>query len=406
MPAFSYIAIDEQGRTKRGVVQADAARQARAGLRSAGLVPVELSVVEAEAGLRRPGRLFSRRRISATELTLLTRRLAMLLEAGLTLEQGLDALVDQCDSDTSRRILVAVRSEVLAGHSLGAALDPYPSSFPELYRALVRTGELSGDLTPVMSRLADYLERREQARQSVGLALLYPVIVALVGLLIVGGLLGYVVPQVVEVFERHHQSLPLLTRVMLSVSELLRDHVLAIAVAFCAAALAARGAYSREEIRVKWQALLLKVPFLGVLLQGIDSARFASALAILIDSGAPLVQALTGGARILHVLPLRRAVEEASALVREGSSLHRALGSSGLFPPMFLHLVASGEATGRLAHMFAQAAKQQDMENEARLRLWVGLLEPALVIVMGLVVLLVVLAILLPIIEVNQLVRP
>ncbi len=406
MPAFSYVAVDDQGRTKRGVVQADAARQARAGLRSAGLVPVELSVVEAEAGLRRSGSVFSRRRISTAELVLLTRRFAMLLEAGLTLEQCLDALVDQCEGDVSRRILVAVRSEVLAGHSLAAALDAYPSSFPELYRALVRTGEVSGDLALVMSRLADYLERRQQARQSAGLALLYPVIVAAVGLLIVAGLLAYVVPQVVEVFQRNHQSLPWLTRAMLWASEFLRGNIIAIGIVAAGFAAAARAAYAREALRMKWQRLVLRLPVVGALAQGLDTARLASALAILVGSGVPLVQALAGAARIVAALPLRRAIEQASASVREGTSLHRALGSTRLFPPIFVHLVASGEATGRLAAMLGQAAKQQEMENEARLQLWMGLLEPALIVAMGLVVLLVVLAILLPIIEVNHLIRP
>ena len=406
MPAFAYIAVDQQGRTRRGVVEADAPRQARAGLRNAGLVPVEVSAVTAEAAVRGSRPAFGRRRMAAAEVALVTRRFAMLLEAGLTVEGSLGALIDQAESYTARHILVAVRSEVLSGHSLASALDAYPSSFPELYRALVRTGELSGELGPVMSRLADYLERRQQMKQGAALALLYPLVVAVVGLFIVAGLLVYVVPQVVEVFQHSHQALPWLTRAILWLSEAIRGNLLVLAVVLGAAVLGLRAAYAREAVRIRWQRILLGLPVLGPLVQGLEAARLASALAILVGSGVPLVQALAGGARVLHSLPLRRAVEEASESVREGASLHRSLGARQLFPPIFIHLVASGEATGRLAHMLGQAARQQEVENETRLRIWMGLLEPALILAMGLVVLLVVLAILLPIIEVNQLVKP
>jgi general secretion pathway protein F len=406
MPAFSYVAIDQQGRTKRGVVQADAARQARAGLREAGLLPMEISIIQAEAGLRRTGKLFSGQRISRTELALITRRFAMLLQAGLTVEQGMDALVDQSERDTTRRVLVGVRSEVLAGHPFAAALDLYPASFPALYRALIRTGEASGDLAGVVSRLADYLERRQQLKQSTALALLYPLIVATVALLIVMGLLGYVVPQVVEVFQRSHQALPFLTRAMLAVSDLVRGHFIGIVITAAAGVYLARLAYSRDRLRAKWQAFMLRIPVLGSLIRGIETARLASGLAILVASGVPLVQALSGATRLLYALPFRRAVEHATEAVREGASLQRALASSKIFPPIFIHLVGSGEATGRLGEMLDQAAKHQEAENEARIRLWTGILEPVLILAMGVVVLLVVLAILLPIIEVNDLIRP
>ena len=406
MPAFSYVAVDAEGRTKRGVVEAEAPRQARAGLRSAGLVPLELAAIDAEAAGPGPGGwLGRRRRLSGAELALVTRRFAMLLEAGLTVGQCLDALIEQAQDETSGRILAAVRAEVLSGHSLAAALERHPSSFPDLYRALVGTGEQSGELANVMTRLADYLESRQSLRQSTGLALLYPAIVATVALLIVFGLLTYVVPQVVQVFQQSRQALPLLTQAMLWMSDALARNMIVLAIAIAAAALALRAAWAREAIRAKWQARLLRLPLIGPLRLGADTARLASTLAILVASGVPLLQALLAGARILRNVPLRHAVEEAAQRVREGSSLHRALGSRKLFPPIFIHLVSSGEASGRLAHMLSQAAKQQETEIEARLRLLTGILEPALIVAMGTVVLLVVLAILLPIIEMNQLVR-
>ena len=407
MPAYSYVAVDAQGRTRRGVLEAEAPRQARADLRSAGMVPLELATLGPEAvpapsGAPWRGR---RRRLGSTELALVTRRLALLLEAGLTVEQCLDALVEQAQDEASGRILGAVRAEVLSGQSLAAALEHFPGSFPDIYRALVGTGEESGDLPGVMSRLADYLESRRSMSQHAGLALLYPAIVASVALAIVIGLLTYVVPQVVEVFQNSRQELPFLTRALLWVSGALQGNLLAVAVTIIALIAALRVAWSREAWRARWQARFLRMPVIGPLLLGIGTARVASTLAILVGGGVPLLQSLAASARVVRSLPLRDAVEEAARLVREGSPLHRALDRPKIFPPIFIHLVASGESSGRLAHMLAQAARHQEMENEHRMRLLTGILEPAIIVAMGIVVLLVVLAILMPIIEMNQLVR-
>jgi len=298
-----------------------------------------------------------------------------------------------------------VRAEVLSGHSLAAALERFPGSFPEIYRALISTGEQSGDLASVMSRLADYLESRRAVSQHAGLALLYPAIVASVALAIVLGLLTYVVPQVVEVFQNSRQELPFLTRALLWLSGALQGNLLAIAAAAAALIAGLRFAWSRDAWRGRWQGLLLRMPGIGPLLLGTGTARVASTLAILVGAGVPLLQALAASAKVVRSLPLRGAVEDAARLVREGSPLHRALDSRKVFPRIFIHLVASGESSGRLAHMLAQAARHQEMENEHRMRLLTGILEPAIIVAMGIVVLLVVLAILMPIIEMNQLVR-
>ena len=409
MPAYSYVAVDAEGRTRRGVVEAEAPRQARANLRGEGLIPMELSAVEPEAAAASQGGRWrwgrGHQRLGGAALALITRRFALLLEAGLTVEQCFDALIQQAQDEASTRILSAVRGEVLAGHSLADALERFPGSFPDIYRALVGTGEQSGDLAGVMSRLADYLESRRAVSQHAGLALLYPAIVASVALAIVIGLLTYVVPQVVEVFQNSRQELPFLTRALLWLSGALQGNLLAIAIAAAALIAALRFAWSREAWRARWQARLLRVPGIGPLLLGIGTARVASTLAILVGAGVPLLQALAASAKVVGSLPLRGAVEEAARLVREGSPLHRALESRKVFPPIFIHLVASGESSGRLAHMLAQAAKHQEMENEHRVRLLTGILEPAIIVAMGIVVLLVVLAILMPIIEMNQLVR-
>jgi general secretion pathway protein F len=406
MPAFSYTAVDAEGRTRRGIVEAEAPRQARADLRSEGLVPLELAPVDAETPTAGAARWFGRRhRLGAGEVALLTRRLALLLEAGLTVEQSLSALIEQAETDETRRILAAVRAEVMSGHSLSTALERYPSSFPDIYRALVSTGEHSGELSAVMTRLADYLEAREAVRQSAGLALLYPAIVAVVALLIVAGLLTYVVPQVVQVFEQSRQALPLLTRVMLATSGFLRGNSVYIGLALVGLGFLLRAAYARETVRARWHTFVLRLPVLGKLAQGADTARLASTLAILVGSGVPLLQALVAGARVTRSLPLRQAVEDAAQQVREGTSLHRALARRKLFPAIFIHLVASGEASGRLAHMLNQAARQQEAENAARIGVLTRIFEPAVIVALGLLVLLVVLAILLPIIEMNALVR-
>lgn len=406
MPAFSYVAVDADGRTRRGVVEAEAPRQARAGLRSAGLVPIEVAAVDAEAAAPGTRQFFARARmrLGAIELALLTRRFAMLLEAGLTVEQCLDALIEQAHGDASRRILAAVRAEVLAGQSLAAALERYPSSFPETYRALVRAGEHSSELATVMASLADYLERRQATRQSAGLALLYPAIVAAVALCIVLGLLAYVVPQVVEVYAHSRQTLPLLTRMLLWASEALQGKLLYSAAFIVVLAAVARFAYRRAALRKRWHARLLRLPLFGPLLLGLDTARLASSLSVLTAGGVPLMHALAAGARVVKNLALRDAVEQARERIREGTSLHRALAASRLFPVILIHLVASGEASGRLAHMLAQGSRQQEVENDARIRLLTGVLEPALIVAVGALVLLIVVAILLPIIEMNQLV--
>jgi general secretion pathway protein F len=256
-----------------------------------------------------------------------------------------------------------------------------------------------------MLRLADYLEERQAMRQNAGLALIYPAIVAVVALAIVVGLLTYVVPQVVQVFQNSRQALPFLTRALVWMSDFLRGKLLLLGVAAVLGAAYIRMAWTRESIRERWQAKLLRVPVLGPLLQCTDTARLASTLAILVGSGVPLLHALAAGAKVLALIPLRRGVEEAVRLVREGSSLHRALASRKLFPAIFIHLVSSGEASGRLAHMLSQAARQQEIESEMRVRMLTGVLEPAIIVTMGIVVLLIVLAILLPIIEMNALVR-
>jgi len=401
MEAYRYAALDAAGHKVSGIVQADSARQARAALRAQGLLPAEVSTLK--EGER--GRQLWNKGISAAQLSLLTRQLATLLAAGLTLEQALAALIEEADEPLTREVLAGVKSEVMAGLSLAGALTSHAKSFPEFYRALVRGGEESGALPMILQHLADYLDASQALRQKTALALLYPVLVSVVAIMIVTGLLVYVVPQVVQVFAQSRQSLPLMTRGLIALSGFLRAAWPYLLVLGIGAAALIRGILRREAWRLRWDSALLRLPGLGILLRGVNTARFASTLAILAGGGVPLLPALASAARSLGNSAMRNAVEAAAVAVREGTTLSRALGASGLFPPLLIHLIASGEASGKLEDMLNRAAKLETQALERRLAVFLTLLEPLMILVMGAIVLMIVLAILLPIIEINQLVH-
>ena len=401
MEGFQYQALDAAGRMVSGVVQADTARQARVQLRAQGLLPSVVDQVRA----RERARQGWARGISPAGLSLVTRQMAILLASGLTMEQSLNALIEEAAEPMTREVLAGVKTEVTAGSSLAGALGAYEKSFPDFYQALVHGGEESGALPTVLQHLADYLDARQALRQKTSLALLYPVLVTGVAVMIGTGLLIYVVPQVVQVFQQSRQSLPLLTRALIGLSDFLRaawPYLAAIAAgAVAAARLALRGAAARR----RWHLLLLRTPWLGALIRGVNTSRFASTLAILVGGGVPLLAALDSGARVMTNMVMREAVERAIERVREGASLARALGETRAFPPLLVHLVASGEASGKLEQMLERAARLETQALERRLAVFLTLLEPVMILLMGGMVLMIVLAILLPIIEINQLVR-
>jgi len=401
MEAFRYEALDAAGRTVSGIVQADTARQARAQLRAQGLHPSALDLVRARERARQPWT----RGISSDELSLATRQLATLLASGLTLEQSLTALVDEASAPMTREVLGGIKAEITAGLSLAGAMGAYDRSFPDFYRALVHGGEESGALPTVLQHLADYLDARQALKQKTTLALLYPVLVTLVAISIVAGLLVFVVPQIVQVFQQSRQSLPVLTRALIVLSDFLRAAWPYLAVGAAGAVTAVRLALRRDGPRRRWDAMLLGAPWLGQLVRGVNTSRFASTLAILVGGGVPLLSALGSGARVMSNRVMREAVEGAIERVREGESLARSLGATHVFPPLMVHLVASGEVSGKLEQMLARAAQLETQALERRLATFLTLLEPVMILVMGGVVLLIVLAILLPIIEINQLVR-
>lgn len=403
MAGYRFDAVDAAGRRASGVLEADGPRQARAQLRERGLVPVSVETL-AEAGAEATGRRRGQR-LSSTDLALVTRQLATLLGAGLTIEETLSTCIEQSESAAAQRVLAGVRGEVRAGASLARALAGWPGVFSELYRTMVAAGEESGRLAGVLERLADYIESRDALRRRVVAAFIYPVLVTLVSVLVVTGLLTWVVPQVVSVFENSGQRLPVLTAAMIGLSGFLRDYGLGLLLLAGLGLFLFRLALREETARLAWHRLLLRLPVLGRVIRALDTARLASTLAILAGSGVPLLNALRAAAGVVGNLPMRHAVEDIHKRVREGGSLAGAIAHTRRFPPMMSHLVASGEASGRLDAMLDRIAEQQTRELDSRVMTLTALLEPALILIMGGVVLTIVLAILLPIFEMNQLLR-
>ncbi len=400
MAAFQYRAIDTEGRNLTGIVEADSARAARTQLRERGLFPIEV----AATGSRKHG-IGAAKKLRESELVLLTRQWAALLTSGLTVQQALSALADQAERDAMRQVLAGVRSEILAGYSLRAALDRFAASFPMIYRASVAAGEKSGELAKVMNQLADYMERRDELRRKTLQALIYPTIVAAVALLVVTGLLTYVVPQVVSVFASSKQALPWLTRTLMGVSAFLREWGWVLVILIVGGIAGFRYSLREDAVRRRWDAWLLGLPLIGRHLRTLDTTRFASTLAILVGSGVPLLSALDAGRQVVVRLPLQDAISTASDRVREGMSLSRSLATTRRFPPLLIHMISSGEATGQLDQMLERAARLQQGELETRTAVLTSLLEPLLLLGMGGMVLIIVLAVMQPIIEINTLMK-
>ena len=406
MPAFRYEAVDPVGATRKGVVNADSARAARTDLRAQGLVPLVVDAITTQ--LDDAGQ--TRRRgfgdhLSTNELALFTRQLASLLEASLPLEQAFSALLEQAERPYLRDLVASIRSEVMGGASLSDALSRHPRDFADIYRALVASGEQIGQLSRVLSRLADYIERRNALVQKVKLAFTYPAIVTVVAFAIVIFLLTYVVPQIVSVFANTKQKLPFLTIAMLAISDFVRNYGWIVALIAIIAWFVWRNALKNPQVKMRWHRWLLTAPLYGKFERSLNTARFASTLAITTGSGVPILRALQTSRDTLSNVAMREQVEDATASVREGVGLARALSAHKHFPPMLIHMIRAGEVTGELPAMLERASNAQEQDLERRALTIAGLLEPALILAMGVVVLLIVLAVLMPIIEINQLVR-
>ena len=405
MPAYRYEAADAAGRADRGVIEADSPKQARAQLRARGLTPIIVDPLAGAGLAKRSGSSAFVRRLSTQEQALFTRQLASLIVSGLPLDEALGALADQAERQYVHELLAGIRAEVMGGSSLSVALAQHPKDFPDIYRALVSAGEHSGHLGMVLERLATYIETRNTLTSKIRLAFTYPAIVTVVAFAIVIFLLSYVVPQVVSVFANTKQKLPTLTVIMLALSDFVRNWWWAALGVIAAVAAIIRSLLKQPDVRLAWHRWLLTEPLVGKLIRGYNTARFASTLSILVSAGVPILRSLQAAGETLTNQALKANVEDATTRVREGASLARALAAQNQFPPVLVHLIRSGEATGNLPTMLDRAATGEGQELERRTLFLTSLLEPLLILTMGVVVLMIVLAVLMPIIEINQLVR-
>ena len=405
MGAFEYAALDTAGKQRKGVIEGDSPRQIRQQLRDKGLIPLNVEEVAQKETRQRSGTFHVQRGISSTDLALLTRQLATLARSGLPLDEATATVARQTDKPRLKRLILGVRSKVVEGHSLAEGLGSFPHVFPELYRATVAAGEQSGFLDTVLERLADYTETRQQLHQRMQLALFYPIILSVMAVLVVMGLLTYVVPEVVTVFENTGQELPLLTRMLIATSDFLREYFLVLFIGLILLSAGVVQLLKKPEPKKRYHKLLLKLPVIGKLVRGVNTARFARTLSILAASGVPVLEALRISGSVISNMPMRHAVEEATLRVREGGAIARSLEHSGYFPPMTVNLIGSGEVSGKLEEMLERAATNQERELETTIAMLMGMLEPILILVMGSVVLIIVLAILLPIFDLNTLVK-
>jgi general secretion pathway protein F len=402
MPAFEYKALDSRGKQKKGVMEADAPRAVRQLLRERGMTPLE--VAHATEKQKQGSPLLSRGGISVADLALITRQLATLIQAGIPIEQALSAASRQSDKPRIRSMLIAVRAKVMEGYSLAESFGEFPRAFPRLYRSTVAAGEHAGHLDLVLNRLADYTQTRQESRQKIQLAAIYPIILSVVAIAIVVFLLTYVVPDIIEVFVNQGQDLPALTSALLSVSAFIVDYGLYVLILLIGAIVAFRMALRRAAFRQRVHQSLLNLPLFANMIRGVSTAQYASTLSILTTSGVPLVEAMKIAGEVLANDHLRLVLKDAARKVSEGGSLHRALDQTGYFPPMMLHMIASGEASGELDSMLERTASMQENALQAKIATMVGLFEPLMLLFMGAVVLIIVLGIMLPILNMSNLI--
>lgn len=403
MGAFEYTALDAGGKERKGIIEGDTAKHVRALLRERELLPVTIGEVAQKEARRQRGFTFTGG-VSAADLSLLTRQLATLVRAGLPLEESLLATSQQSEKPRVQSILLGVRAKVMEGHTLASGLADFPRVFPEIYRATVSAGEQSGHLDRILERLADYTENREQLRQKITGALLYPIVLSVMCFTIVSILLVYVVPKVVEVFDNNRAKLPLMTRVLVAVSDFLRHNGLWLLIGIAILGFVGWRALRKPDVRRRFHLLVLRLPIAGRLARGFNTARFTRTLSILTGSAVPVLDALRIAGEVVTNLPMKDAIAVAAQRVREGAAIGRSLATSRLFPPMTVHLISSGESSGELEDMLERAAQSQERELDGLLAGMVGLLGPLMIVTMGLFVMAIVFAMLLPIFEMNSLI--
>ncbi|MGJ8692023.1 MAG: type II secretion system inner membrane protein GspF [Thalassotalea sp.] len=404
MPAFDYQAVNARGKTVKGILDGDTARHVRAQLREQGFMPTDVNPCLSKNTDKVKKSRFGSAKISAAELALLTRQLATLVESGLPLEESLTAVAEQSEKPRLKSMMMAVRTKVTEGYGLSESMAEFPIVFNNLYRSMVAAGEKSGHLDKVLNRLADYTEQRQQMRSQLIQALVYPCIMTIVAVGVVVILLMFVVPEIVAQFEHLGGELPGTTQFLIASSDFLKDYGLMLLIGMMLAMIAAARLLKKPKIRFKYDQKFLSVPGLGKVAKGINTARFARTLSILTASAVPLLESMRIAGEVLDNLYIKQGVKEATDRVREGASLRHSLEQTKLFPPMMLHMIASGEKSGELEHMLGRAADNQDREFEALVSISLKAFEPILMVVMAGVVLFIVMAILEPTLQLNNMI--
>lgn len=405
MAAFAYQAMDKGGKNKSGVLEGDNARQIRQQLREKGLIPMQVDqVAEKERKSQTSFKLF-KNTISAADLSLLTRQLSTLVEASLPIEEALLAVAEQCEKPRQKNMMMAVRSKVVEGHTLADAMAEFPHVFDDLFRAMVAAGEKSGHLDTVLNRLADYTEKRQQTKSQITQAMVYPSIMMFFAFAIVILLLTVVVPKIVGQFQNMGQELPTITQIMINISDFLRTYGLAVAVVVMTITVIINSLLQKPVMKKRYHKFILGLPLIGNLSKGLNTARFARTLSILTSSAVPLLESMRIASEVLENLHIRDAINNAAGFVKEGSSLRASLEQTKIFPPMMMHMIASGERSGELQQMLGRAADNQDRQFESLVGVSLKIFEPILIVTMASVVLFIVLAILQPILALNSMVN-
>ena len=407
MAAFEYIALDARGKQKKGVLEGDTAKSVRQSLREQSLTPMTVTQVESQKALSSKSggqRLGLRRGLSGAELALVTRQLATLVQAGLPLEEALQAIGEQSEQPRTKSIVLGVRAKVREGYSLANSLADFPQAFPPMFRATIDAGEQSGKLDGVLERLADYTENRQNLSQKARGALIYPILLVILSLFVVAFMLAYVVPKVGSVFTSTGAELPALTRGLIASSEFVQSWWWLLIISVVAIILGVQQLLKRPGPKKRWHQTKLGLPLFGRLTRGLNTARFMRTLSILASSGVPVLDSLRIAGEVISSVPMREGVDAAATKIREGAPISRSFKEQQVFPPMTIHLISSGEASGELDNMLERAAANQEREMDSLIDSLMSIVEPVVIVIMGVIVLVIVLAILLPIFNMNDLV--
>jgi general secretion pathway protein F len=404
MPAFDYLAIANNGREQRGTIEADTARQARQILRERELMPVdvdEISAVSKDASSL-SNLNFSQKRMRAIDLTLFTRQIATLLRSGIPLDESLAAVAEQTERSGVKSIIMGVRSKVLEGYTLAQAFTEFPKAFPDIYLATVAAGEHAGQLDNVLERLADFTESRQILKQKISNALIYPIILILACISIIIVMMNFVVPKIVKIYTDGNFDLPPLTTAVIAISEFTTQYIWVMLGALLLAFMGFRLLMRSREFKRGWHNFLLKIPLIGYLIRGLNTARFTRTMSIMGSSGVTILESLNLSGQVVSNLPMRDAIDDATVKVREGSSIGHSLAQSKLFPPMTVHLIKSGESSGELEQMLERAAMNQERELENTISSLLAIMQPLMILIMAGVVVTIVLAIMMPIFNLNE----